>query len=438
MDQASAGPRYGNDSELNGIREPDSSHKTDNTDSFYEHGEPDEAILAKVKNTAGWLRKRPQCTGLEHVKMMSPRVYIGEWTIEDRRPADTQWAKHPHREDLINVAGQKELLTLHKATLQVMQCLPEDIVSLRYHMAYDISQNDSPSWCWSASFCTLLTDLILHPMWAGDKDLFIRGLLYAILQADTRDKRRWLQKLDTMVEEFPHFGRFHAALDDEDTTDTRADACMDASNYGPFVIEWELLFRAINEAVKKKGRHHQDDSQSPLLKVHSRHLELLAEGLETMGTTLNGLGVPRFRTVDHYSRIVQVAGGGFDHDYPLDTDIKALREYSQMRQHDEMKAYEREFGVTVYRDRSTPPPKRTATALAPESQELPPQRSPKGWDESTEELYPQPNFAEMWERWPDWARQEELDSGDPDHDHLAGYVIQGVTPFWLRKQFYDS
>ncbi|KAK4213112.1 hypothetical protein QBC37DRAFT_400835 [Rhypophila decipiens] len=60
-------------------------------------------------------------------------------TIAEQEKIHRDWAKHPHREALLEYST--DLLSLYKTCLRLWKCVPEDIISKSYLLQYDESQD---------------------------------------------------------------------------------------------------------------------------------------------------------------------------------------------------------------------------------------------------------------------------------------------------------
>lgn len=96
-----------------------------------------------IAETQRWMTENlPRISGLSEVRQMLPRLPLGPtWTAKDRAGVDSSWRKSARRKALLDVAKNKDILTLYKCCLRLMRCLLEDIISCRFDLGYDIDQN---------------------------------------------------------------------------------------------------------------------------------------------------------------------------------------------------------------------------------------------------------------------------------------------------------
>jgi hypothetical protein len=269
-----------------------------------------------------WMAGNPGVKGLADVQRLLPRLPVdpnSKWTDKDRRLVERRWDKHPRREKLLNVDGQKELLTLYKACLRLMHCLPEDIIGCRFNLEYDETKNrdlraKGHSLVWSASFCKALAALLVHPMWDGSVAALALAIQYAVI-VDTDDGG----PLDTEV---PEHDRFLARLlarkrkqPDTKVTELRQKLHDETSEpeldvfgrvLGTKVSLWDVLFQTLEDLAKSAAESTQPAPSKPLREpsgpflVHRRHLDLLEKALDTMAH----MGYGRFASLDVYNRAI--------------------------------------------------------------------------------------------------------------------------------------
>jgi hypothetical protein len=102
------------------------------------------SVAESVRDTRGWVCDPSRAVrNLEHVMELLPRVQLSEtWTAADRERIEYRWKKMSKKMDrLLQVKTNNDLLTLYKACLRLMRCLPEDIIGCRFNMKYDLEQN---------------------------------------------------------------------------------------------------------------------------------------------------------------------------------------------------------------------------------------------------------------------------------------------------------
>jgi hypothetical protein len=278
--------------------------------------------------------------GLSDVQALLPRIPLGpHWTVKDRDTVDRDWARYYQRDQLLNVTGNKELLTLYKCSLRLMRCLPEDIISCRFDLAYDVDQKRALTRgqrpVWGAPFCRSLTALMVHPMWNGSTAPLAAAIQYAVI-VDTNDNGPWDMEVrghDSFLTELLKRKRLQP---DRNAVELRRQLHKELSaseldkfgrNTGVDPSRWDALFRAIEKMAKSERLGKPPAPQAvrgtsePFL-VHHRHLELIEKGLDSMVH----MGFPYFLPLDVYGRGIH--GRRSAKDYPLAKDLPALREYS--------------------------------------------------------------------------------------------------------------
>ncbi|KAH6631247.1 hypothetical protein F5144DRAFT_647669 [Chaetomium tenue] len=297
-----------------------------------------------IAETQRWMAENlPRISGLSEVQRMLPRLRIGStWTANDRDEVDRAWDKSAHREKLLDVAKNKEMLTLYKCCLRLMRCLPEDIISCRFDLEYDIDQNRAltrgQSLLWSGPFCQSLAALLVHPMWDGAVAPLAAATQYTVI-VETKNDGPWAM-------EVPGFDTFLAELlrrkreqPDKNTAELRRQlhvemAVPEKDIYGRITgichSRWDILFQTIENLTVLDAE--PSDQTPPLPRqtrgasepflVHRRHLELLTKALNSM----THMGFPMFMPLELMYR--GISGRRSVRDYPQANQIVALREYS--------------------------------------------------------------------------------------------------------------
>ncbi len=290
-----------------------------------------------VKQTQRWLtQNRPRITrGLAEVREILPRLPVGpNWTAEQGAAVYRDWLAAPSRPRLLDVNGKKELLTLYKACLRLMRCLPEDIISCRFNLEYDLSQNRNlargpQSLLWSSSFCTSLVALLVHPMWNCSVAALAVAIQYAVI-VDTGD----LRDLDAEVPGTDMFLRRLLDPGHQASTNGAVDARRElhrrmsgplrdvyGRETGPRTSPWDVLFEAIENTVDPRQPEDLRLRSGPF-QVHSRHLEMVGKALDSV----SHMGFPRQMPVNLYNRAI--GGRRSTKDYPQQRDLRELRSYS--------------------------------------------------------------------------------------------------------------
>jgi hypothetical protein len=291
-----------------------------------------------VRRAQRWMRAQLPASDiarLSHVQRLLPRLPLGpNWTEGDVRLLEKRWRKNHKRERLLDVGGNKCMLTLYKSCLRLMRCLPEDIIGCRFNLEYDESQNRSlsakrPSVIWSAPFCRALTALLVHPMWNKTTAPLAAAIQYTVI-ASTNDCGPWIMQLpgcDTFLARLLDRKRQQP---DANVTELRRQLHDEISaprvvGFGRFIgtdadSDWDLLFHTIEVLAKPAAEPAHRLPSDPLL-VHREHLDLLEKALDSM----RRMGVPKFMPLDLYNRLIN--GRRSARDYPQQEDLRALRNY---------------------------------------------------------------------------------------------------------------
>jgi len=299
---------------------------------------------------------------LSDVEALAPKLALGDsWSGEERRRAEADWRKLHKGMQMPKSSKNKDLVTLYKACMIVMDCLPQDIISPKFFLEYDTTQNalSRTGHEWTPGFCIILKDLVTHPLWYCDLVLLAHAISYTVL-AEAGDKRGWTWQLGDFGLEQPFMDRFYAAC--KPGVDV-ASAHKEASGTGqiPRGSQWKYLFQEIDkEIAKREGPHPPADPDCSHFPVNVTHLEILRDGLENMSYSL---GYPRFSAIDYYSRLVVERRSRKA--YPCNKDTMALREYALCRAYEILchhrKTHRIPDPVAVPRSRAdTPPPRRSA------------------------------------------------------------------------------
>ncbi|KAH6848427.1 hypothetical protein B0I37DRAFT_446506 [Chaetomium sp. MPI-CAGE-AT-0009] len=264
-----------------------------------------------AKETHCWITDNlPTISGLPEVKQMLPRIPFGpRWTDEDGATVDRDWRKHPQRTQLLRVAGNKELLTLYKCSLRLMRCLPEDIISCRFNLEYDLNQNRALARgqrpFWSGSFCKSLAALFVHPMWRGSVAPLVAAIQYTII-VENNDSGPW-------VMEVPGCDRFLSRL-------------LNRKRQQPATKAPELRRQLHAEMTVTQpdefGREIGIDRSRWDVLFQAQSHRLLSNALDSMAH----MGFPVFMPLELYNR--GISGRRSPKDYPQAQDLAALREYS--------------------------------------------------------------------------------------------------------------
>ncbi|KAL2174230.1 uncharacterized protein P884DRAFT_332299 [Thermothelomyces heterothallicus CBS 202.75] len=297
-----------------------------------------------TRRTLDWLTSNRQAiTGLSEVKTLLPRIPLGhDWTVKEKEMVEKDWKRTLGRTRPIKAAKHKELLTLYKACLRLMRCLPQDIIGCRHNLEYDMDQNRAmakgQSRFWSGPFCRVLTSLLVHPMWHGAITALAAAIQYTVI-VETDDDRhlgvditesesdRFLSKLYRRLRRQPDtkIADLRQQLE-EDLSEPQRDRFGLEIRSMTETSHWNLLFRAIEAQVRASSDRSQrpsgssQDRSGPFL-VHRRHLDILHRALDS----LTHMGFPMFHTVDMYDRAI--AGRRSPRNYPQLEDLRELYEY---------------------------------------------------------------------------------------------------------------
>ncbi|KAK3290390.1 uncharacterized protein B0H64DRAFT_57359 [Chaetomium fimeti] len=291
-----------------------------------------------------WMTENlPRITGLSQVQRMLPRLPIGSaWTAKDRANVDRAWRKSAQRKELLDVAKNKDLLTLHKCCLRLMRCLPEDIIGCRFDLKYDLDQNRAlargQSLLWSGPFCKSLAALLVHPMWDGAVAPLAAAIQYTVI-VETNDNGPWVMDVPGCDEFLAGLLKRKREQPEKNTAELRRElhekmVVGKRDKYGRetgiCLSRWDTLFHVIEKLAALASAERSGQTPSPRetrgasepFLVHRRHLELLIKALDSM----THMGFPQLLPLEVLVR--GISGRRSVKDYPQAGHIVALREYS--------------------------------------------------------------------------------------------------------------
>jgi hypothetical protein len=285
----------------------------------------------------------PRIAGLSEVQQMLPRLPIGPaWTAKDRRKVDTDWGKFAQRKQLLDVAKNKDLLTLHKSCLRLMRCLPEDIIGCRFNLEYDVDQNRAlargQSLLWSGPFCKSLAALLVHPLWDGAVAALAAAIQYTVI-VETNDNGPWVMEVPGCDEFLARLLNGKREQPDKNAAELRRQlhAEMTVTKTDEFGREtgiclsrWDTLFHTIENLAVSASAEPSGQTPPPQttrgnserFMVTRRHLDLLIKALNSM----THMGFSATLPLEALSR--GISGRRSVKDYPQASQIVALREYS--------------------------------------------------------------------------------------------------------------
>ncbi len=302
-----------------------------------------------INQAQGWMATNPRFRGMVDVRQQLPQLPLNAtWTAKHRERVERSWIKDPKRERLLATHGQKDLLTLYKACLRLVHCLPEDIISCRFNLEYDMDQNRRIVF-WSSQFCKTLKALLVHPMWDGSVALLAIAIQYAVI-AETNDSGPWdmepppgcdkfLRSLLHSKKSRPSSNTIEYRRDLHDRMSVFQPDMYGRPTGGPTSL-WDLLFQELEDAAEKeratKDRVAKDraarglpDAEPPPrpprsgpFLVRQQHLKMLEDALNAMSYK----GLPRFLPVDSYN--YGIGGRRSDRDFPQQGDLRELRSWS--------------------------------------------------------------------------------------------------------------
>ena len=294
---------------------------------------------AIIKQARNWMATNPQVGGMVNVQLQLPQLPLNAtWTAAHRERVERSWLEDPERERLLAVDGQKDLLTLYKACLRLVHCLPEDIISCRFNLEYDMDQNRvqarGRSVFWSSPFCKKLTALLVHPMWDGSVALLAIAIQYAVI-ADTRDRSPWdmeappgcdrfLRRLLTQKRQQPDASATEIRKELHDSAPVPQADAYGRPIGGPVSL-WDLLFQALEDAVEPELPDAEAPPPAPRpgpFLVRRRHLDMVESALNAVSYG----GLPRSLPVDFYGH--GIGGRRSAKDYPKKSDLRELRSWS--------------------------------------------------------------------------------------------------------------
>ncbi|KAK3987093.1 hypothetical protein QBC44DRAFT_372382 [Cladorrhinum sp. PSN332] len=302
-----------------------------------------------ISNASEWMKtSRPKITSLDDVKKLLPLLQVEDhsnWTEMDRKRVQHFWDKDPQRGR--RTMSDKSLLKLHKISLRVFHCLPEDIISSWFDLGYNRYNNRqtaNPRLHWSSPFSDALSSLLVHPMWQGDFRQLSLAIQYTVI-ADTEDfKGPWFPEvppdpfllvfLDTM-KTTPGIGILDArklATAASRRVVWSSFPGSDSSFRDTSGSHWSNLFQSIESVVKSssnrpgKEESSSRDPSEPRYQVTTGQLNTLRKALNSMGS----LGFPMYPTVELLH--AGINGRRDPKDYPQSQDIRALREYAILRE----------------------------------------------------------------------------------------------------------
>ncbi|AEO67381.1 uncharacterized protein THITE_109854 [Thermothielavioides terrestris NRRL 8126] len=310
-----------------------------------------------VSQAQRWMAKnRRPIAGLDQVKELLPRLPLGDmWTAKDRAHVERLWDEDPMRERLLDLDRNKDILTLYKACLRLLRCLPEDIISCQFDLEYDTDQNRTsktngrPGLVWSATFCDALTALIVHPLFEGEVAVLAAAIQYAVI-VDTGDPGpftvevpddHFLSRLQALQRQQP----------DKPVVELRRElrSARQPNAFGFKVrgtrSSLDRLFEALERlAPRRDGRPEARRKAPQPFLVDRRHLAMLQKALDSMAH----LGFPVFMPGNVYNRGIN--GRRAVKDYPQRADLRALRSYAILRERERVRYKARLLGSAEPRD----------------------------------------------------------------------------------------
>ncbi|KAK0611680.1 hypothetical protein B0T14DRAFT_558563 [Immersiella caudata] len=104
------------------------------------------------------------------------------WSDEDSVRAEDEWRTRLEGKEMPASSENNALYKLYRSCLAFMLCFPQDIISPKFGMGYDIKQNETPDTEqeWTPEFRTLLKDLLNHPRWKGQYTMLSHAVYYTV------------------------------------------------------------------------------------------------------------------------------------------------------------------------------------------------------------------------------------------------------------------
>ncbi|KAI8178649.1 hypothetical protein K4K51_004392 [Colletotrichum sp. SAR 10_75] len=230
-------------------------------------------------------------------------AYDEDWTAEDEASLNETWQKDPLRKSLIDY-NDSTLPKLFRASLRIFHISPFEIISAKYFLGYEGKSADK-SQKWTTTFSQYMYELIIHPLWDFDLNMFRTAMQYAVILRN-RDVRTWKF---VAPDNDPFFQTFKQVIADfkgqdrpiaEHHAEVRERLKSRALKIPPYS---EFLRRLESVAVVRKDIDTDiTDEHGPVLayRVNNNDLKYIKEALDNLAN----IGMPYFLSTEVYSRYI--------------------------------------------------------------------------------------------------------------------------------------
>ncbi|KAI8222280.1 hypothetical protein K4K57_007514 [Colletotrichum sp. SAR 10_99] len=230
-------------------------------------------------------------------------AYDEDWTAEYEASLNETWQKDPLRKSLIDYKDST-LPKLFRASLRIFHISPFEIISAKYFLGYEGKSADK-SQKWTTTFSQYMYELIIHPLWDFDLNMFRTAMQYAVILRN-RDVRTWKF---VAPDNDPFFQTFKQVIADfkgqdrpiaEHHAEVRERLKSRALKIPPYS---EFLRRLESVAVVRKDIGTDiTDEHGPVLayRVNNNDLKYIKEALDSLAN----IGMPYFLSTEVYSRYI--------------------------------------------------------------------------------------------------------------------------------------
>lgn len=138
--------------------------------------------------------KRPSDEEMNSLVGPATPIFDEFWGEKDEQALVKKWLESREKNDMDQANENTALISLWNACLQMMRCSPVAILSPRRGFAHLGTWNER--FDWSQGFCTVMKDLVVHPLFCSDIDLLALMLQFTVI-CRTDDRRLWKMRNTT-------------------------------------------------------------------------------------------------------------------------------------------------------------------------------------------------------------------------------------------------
>ncbi|KAI8194385.1 hypothetical protein KHU50_011748 [Colletotrichum sp. SAR 10_65] len=230
-------------------------------------------------------------------------AYDEDWTAEDEVSLKSKWQKNPQRTKLIDYKDST-LPKLFRATLRIFHMAPFEIVSAKYFLGYE-GKSANKSQKWTTTFSQYMYELVVHPLWNFDINMFRTAMQYAVILR-TRDTRTWKLVAPNNDVFFQVFKQVIADFKGQDRpmTEHHSEVRERLQSRAITIPPYSEFLRRLEDTVVVHEDVDSDASneQGPVLayKVNNHDLKHIKEALDSLAN----IGMPYFLSTEVYSRYI--------------------------------------------------------------------------------------------------------------------------------------